>query len=288
MRVLIVAVNEDDHAPQRLFREALSAGHQAEIIEYRNLQLFLPEGRLINKGKLLDLDKFEALIMRSPRTSRSQYFGLYRWFLTKGEVGEIKVFNRRAMLFEDRLDKQNQAVYFAQFGIPHPDTRLYGSWSAYEQSSATMPIVLKTKEGSHGKGVHLVNNSQEAREIARANGGMSAVLFQRPIKGKDFRLIVLGSRVLGAMQRWPQEGKFVANIAAGGVGVRVELDKVKEELALKAAKVLSCEFAGVDLMETKTGGLTVLEVNQFAQFQGFEKATGVNVAKEIVRYLTSN
>ncbi|MFC5666891.1 hypothetical protein ACFP3U_28475 [Kitasatospora misakiensis] len=45
--------------------------------------------------------------------------------------------------------------------------------------------------------------------------------------------------------------------------------------------------AGVDLVERADGSHTVLEVNSRVEFQGFERATGVDVAARIVEAWTA-
>ena len=52
----------------------------------------------------------------------------------------------------------------------------------------------------------------------------------------------------------------------------------------KAAKVLGLSVAGVDLIQSNRGPL-VLEVNSSPGLEGIEKATGIDVADEIIKYL---
>jgi ribosomal protein S6--L-glutamate ligase len=56
-------------------------------------------------------------------------------------------------------------------------------------------------------------------------------------------------------------------------------------LAIKAAKASGNEFAGVDIMFDSKNRPYILESNRAPQFDGFEHATGVNVAQEIVKYI---
>jgi len=44
-------------------------------------------------------------------------------------------------------------------------------------------------------------------------------------------------------------------------------------------------YAGVDIMEDEKKGAVVLEVNGSPSWQGLKKATGVNVAEELVEYV---
>ena len=62
------------------------------------------------------------------------------------------------------------------------------------------------------------------------------------------------------------------------------LNSQEEESAIKAAKVLGLSVAGVDLIQSNRGPL-VLEVNSSPGLEGIEKATGIDVADEIIKYL---
>ena len=106
----------------------------------------------------------------------------------------------------------------------------------------------------------------------------------------DYRVIVLGDKVLGVMKRSCQkEGEFRNNYSAGG-SVRVaDLSDEIKELALKAAKTCGLLVAGVDIVfrdydEEKP---VIWEVNKGPQFSGFMKATGIDVPMEIVKFLVN-
>ena len=71
-----------------------------------------------------------------------------------------------------------------------------------------------------------------------------------------------------------------------GTVEKVELTPEFEEQACRAARVLGLNIAGVDLLEAENGPL-VLEVNSSPGLEGIEKASGVNVAGEIVDYVVS-
>jgi glutathione synthase/RimK-type ligase-like ATP-grasp enzyme len=56
-------------------------------------------------------------------------------------------------------------------------------------------------------------------------------------------------------------------------------------LALKAARILQFEFAGVDFItHKKTGQMYLLEVNRSPGFEGFMKATGRDVPLELMKF----
>jgi glutathione synthase/RimK-type ligase-like ATP-grasp enzyme len=47
------------------------------------------------------------------------------------------------------------------------------------------------------------------------------------------------------------------------------------------------DYGGIDLMKNNKNEWVVLEVNRACQFEGFESATGINVASRIVDYLAN-
>jgi glutathione synthase/RimK-type ligase-like ATP-grasp enzyme len=51
--------------------------------------------------------------------------------------------------------------------------------------------------------------------------------------------------------------------------------------------VAGLDYGGVDIMKDEGGKNYVLEVNRACQFKGFEKSTGINVAKRVVEMLVS-
>jgi ribosomal protein S6--L-glutamate ligase len=86
------------------------------------------------------------------------------------------------------------------------------------------------------------------------------------------------------MKRQGAEGEFRSNLHRGGVATVIKLSKAEKMAALGAAKALGLAIAGVDLLQSERGPL-ILEVNSSPGLEGIEKATGINIAKEIVEYI---
>jgi ribosomal protein S6--L-glutamate ligase len=58
----------------------------------------------------------------------------------------------------------------------------------------------------------------------------------------------------------------------------------EKDSAVRSAKVLGLEVAGVDLIQSSRGPL-VLEVNSSPGLEGIEKASGIDVAEKIIEFL---
>ncbi|MDP5123602.1 MAG: hypothetical protein NWP84_07070 [Cyanobium sp. MAG_04] len=104
--------------------------------------------------------------------------------------------------------------------------------------------------------------------------------------GKDLRVWVIGSQVIGAMLRSSTDGSFKANISRGGDGQAFPLDPELERLARDSAAALNLDIAGVDLLFDRDG-YSICEVNSAPGFQGFETATGLNVARLVLEHCKS-
>ena len=98
------------------------------------------------------------------------------------------------------------------------------------------------------------------------------------------RVFVLGEKVLAAISREARPDKWKTNIAQGAKAKAVQLPAKTKKIAVKATKALGLIYAGVDILETQ-GKTIILEVNSSPSWQGLQKATGINVAEKLVRYV---
>mgnify|MGYP001218881357 FL=1 len=92
-------------------------------------------------------------------------------------------------------------------GVPVPEGRPVSSpedaWAAAQEVG--LPVVVKPLDGNQGKGVTV--NLQSREEIMRAyevaNGFRDEVMVERYLPGGDFRLLVVGDKLVAAARREP-------------------------------------------------------------------------------------
>ncbi len=188
-------------------------------------------------------------------------------------------------------DKLLAHQILAAAGVPFPKTVLARQPSDVAKMVRLVggpPVVLKLMSGTHGKGVMLGKDLDEIQATLETVWALNETLLiqeyvgrQQP--GADIRVIVVGGRVLGAMKRVAKLGRFRANVHQGASVEEHPLTEELEWLALQAAEAMRLDVAGVDIVEDATG-FKVIEVNSAPGFEGFERATGVNVAGAILRY----
>lgn len=211
------------------------------------------------------------------------------------EMQKIPVYNS-ASAIEICDDKAKTWLALERKGIPTPKTipapMTYSGIGYTELSFVediirefSFPLIMKESFGSFGQQVYLVNNKSELTEKVKELEG-KPFLFQEYIKesrGKDIRLQVVGDRVVASMYRY-SEDDFRANITNGGHMKAYEPTSQEKELAIRAARAVGADFAGVDLLFGKNGPL-VCEVNSNAHFVNILKCTGVDTSMEIMKYI---
>lgn len=153
----------------------------------------------------------------------------------------------------------------------------------------SLPLIVKPLIGARGKNVYKINNYQDFLRFISKFENTAEFLFQEFIPNNgDYRVIVVGGKVIGLFKRVPSDGEFRANIALGGRGEIVTDQKLVKQIgdfALKACQVLEIEIGGVDvILSDKNGMLYFIEVNRSMQWEGFRETTGINVAAHIIEY----
>jgi ribosomal protein S6--L-glutamate ligase len=128
-----------------------------------------------------------------------------------------------------------------------------------------LPAVGKLPRGSQGKQVFIMESEVSANTTLQTLYSLKQnVIIQQYIESnaKDIRAIVVGDKVVSAMER---KGKndFRANLSQGGSGrdVLAELTEKEKQDCVKAAKALKLDFAGVDFIKLANDNCHFLEVN---------------------------
>jgi len=178
-------------------------------------------------------------------------------------------------------------------GLPVPRTLVMASLPerTWLVGALGFPLVVKEPVGTLGVGVFLARTYEDLADVMEWRAGQGhdgPLVLQRyvaPSHGRDLRVMTLGGRVLGAMERRSSDASFKANYSRGGTVVGVTPSDEIGKLALDAAKAVGLEFAGVDLLFGEHDRMLVAEVNSAPGFQGFESVVKVDVAKEVWNYI---
>jgi gamma-F420-2:alpha-L-glutamate ligase len=154
----------------------------------------------------------------------------------------------------------------------------------YRGEAIALPDVCLARTGS-GTGFYNLSVLRQQELIASLDSKNSMIIqeYVKESAGRDLRVIVVGGKVIGAMERSSTDGNFRANVSRGGVAKTYALDDEMEMLALQVARVLDLDICGVDLLFSDDG-YRICEANSAPGFRGFEQATGINVPEKIFKY----
>ena len=189
------------------------------------------------------------------------------------------------------MDKFYTTALLHDAGLPTPETVVCEQTDeALAAVRAMGECVIKPIFGSLGHGMVRVSEPEVARRIVRSLEQTRTVFYvQKAIDhgGRDIRVFVVGGAVLGAIERRAPEGEWRTNVAIGGSATPFELPDEWAQLAVRAANAVGADYAGVDLLPSRDGRIFVLEVNGIPGWEGFQRATGIDVAGAIVGQLVA-
>lgn len=198
---------------------------------------------------------------------------------------------------ERSVDKFYTSAILQHAGLATPDTVVCErSDDAMDAFRAMGDVIVKPLFGSMGLGMVRVSDEDSAWRVFRALEAIRGVYYlQRAVRqgaagggtgaveGRDVRAFVVGDRVIGAIER--SAPGWRTNVARGGRARAIELPSDWCAMALRAARAVGAEYAGVDLLPADDGTVYVLEVNGIPGWRGLQQATSIDVAAAIVDHL---
>lgn len=287
MKLVILARNKELYSHTRMVEEAEKRGHEVRIISplscYMNISSEKPSMHYRGGKVLQDID---AVIPRIGASITFYGTAVVRQF----EMMNVYALNNSIAISRSR-DKLRSLQLLSRKGIPLPTTGFANSPLDTEDlinMVGGVPLIIKLLEGTQGKGIVLAETKTAARSVITAFKQMNANFlvqeFIREAGGADIRCLVLGSKVIAAIQRTAKEGEFRSNLHMGGKAEVVKLSKQERKIAIDATKAMGLEMAGVDIIRSERGPL-VLEVNSSPGIEGVEKTTNINVAEKMIEHI---
>lgn len=290
MKIAILSNGPGNYSTKRLKEEAEKRGHFVRVIKYRDCYASIEQNNPTVSYRGEDLNDFDAIIPRIASHMTRYGSAIVRQFEMKG----IYTSSSSIAITRSR-DKLRSMQLMAKAGVGIPKTVVSRNTTDIDNLLEHLgtPVIIKLATGTHGNGVVLAETKKAAKSTLQAfyltNEEGTNILLQEYIEesaGTDIRAFVVGSRVIASMKRQSLDDDFRSNLHQGGEGTPIKLTDEERKTAIKAAKAMGLNIAGVDMMLSKRGPL-VLEVNASPGF-GIEKVTGRNIASAIIEYVELN
>jgi ribosomal protein S6--L-glutamate ligase len=286
MNIVILSRNKSLYSTQRLIEASETRGHDVKVLDHLKCYVSIEKSRPEIHYDGIPVVDTDAII---PRIGASVTFygcAIVRQFEMMGVISAVE-----SQAIVRSRDKLRSMQLLARAGVDMPITGFARNPKDKEDLIRMVggtPVVIKLLEGTQGIGVVLAETKKAAESVLDAFYGLKAnILIQEFIKeskGTDVRAFIIDGKVVGAMKRVGKEGDFRSNLHRGGKAFPIKLTKAEKETALKAAKALGLGIAGVDMLQSNRGPL-IMEVNSSPGLEGIEKATGIDIASKIIKYL---
>ncbi|MDH3868248.1 MAG: 30S ribosomal protein S6--L-glutamate ligase [Desulfuromonadales bacterium] len=286
MKIAIISRNAKLYSTNRMVEEAKAKDHEVRVIDPLRCYMTIASQRPTIHYKGEELTGFDAII---PRIGASiTFFGtaVVRQF----EMMNVYSINESVAISRSR-DKLRSLQLLARKGIGLPVTGFAHS-TQYTKDLIKLaggaPLVIKLLEGTQGIGVVLAETGKAAESVIEAFRGLKENIlvqeFIKEAKGADLRCFVIGDKVVAAMKRQGGEGEFRSNLHRGGNATLAKLTPEERLTAVRAARIMGLNVAGVDLLRSNHGPV-VMEVNSSPGLEGIETATEKNVAGMIINFI---
>jgi ribosomal protein S6--L-glutamate ligase len=289
MRIALLSRKALLLSTSRLRRAAEERGHDVRVLDYLRCSMVITcrGPRVVYQGR--SLDGFDAVIPRIGATHTLYGTAVVRQFETMGVYSA-----NGAQAIARSRDKLRTLQLLARKGVPLPVTGFASSTQDIDgliDLVGGAPLVIRLLQGTRGIGTVLAETRKAAESVIEAFRGLDADLLVQehvPETGAaEVRALVVGDRVVAAIEGRPPHAEGIPANAHNGASRVGVLARQERELAARAARAVGLRIAGVDIVRSPRGPL-VMEVHSSPGLGPIERATGIDVAGSIVRFLEKN
>lgn len=307
-KILILSKQPKSYSTMELVKEAKKQDFDPEVVSPYDLYAFISEqesgyDRIYKKGetsntKLIKKD-YAAIIPRIVGGSSFDYDCMIVQHLSEN----LKIFSTASEFgLQVSSNKFKNAQFLSRLKLKVAKQVLAHQPIDYAEiieRVGDLPCVGKLQVGSQGNGVFILNDDLAATTSLESFGSSgNDIVLQRFInagdKKSDIRVFIIGPETkepkLYAYRRFASAGDFRSNYSKSHQGEQVELTEKEYEISIKAAKALKLGVCGLDIMHDvdNENEPYIIETNGCPGLEGVTKITGVNIANEIISYISDN
>jgi len=152
------------------------------------------------------------------------------------------------------------------------------------------PLIIKGSRGDRRRQVFKIYGKEDFKKwtdelkVLEKNGENKYMLQEYIVNKEDFRVMVLGDKVLGVMRRGVGDNPRLKNVFE-----KTDLPENVKKLAIEAANKCGIWIAGVDVVfrDNDMSKPLFFEVNRTPNYTRFVEVTGIDVATEVVKFLAN-
>jgi len=286
VKIGILSRKESLYSTRRLVEAAKARCHDVAVIDHLRCYMNITSRKPSIHYRGASLVGYDAVIPRIGASVTGYGTAVVRQF----EMMGVFSLNESVAISRSR-DKLRCLQLLAREGLGLPVTAFADSTKMTQDLIKVVggpPLVVKLIEGTQGVGVMLAETQKAAESLIEAFSRLKAQFmvqeFIREAGGADIRCFVIGNRVVASMKRQGASGEFRSNLHRGGKASEVKISRDERATAVKAARTMGLNVAGVDLLRSHHGPV-IMEVNSSPGLEGIETCTGKDIAGMIIEFL---
>jgi len=204
-----------------------------------------------------------------------------------------EILKQRNFIFTDSFrsisTNLNKEIFLATIEseiLPHPPNSFFieAGKKIHENKKLSFPLLTKPVLGRHGEDIFIHKNLESLQNAI--NKSSETLIIQEYLEVEsEFRAFVIGDKVLGVVKKIPASGTTIANYAAGAEFIQTDLPKELLDESIRLCQSQEIDIGGVDIARDREGNYFLLEINRCPEFQAFAKATKIDVAGEMIKFV---
>jgi RimK family alpha-L-glutamate ligase len=258
-----------------LVDEASHLQMSLQLVLEEDLFYGIKNNQFVISHPLLDPNGINFAIVRTINPLLTKHF----------EYQGIRCFNH-STISEICNDKALTYQYATRLELPILDT-YFISYDTFQPDhlSLEFPMVLKQVDGRGGNEVYLLNTLTEINAKLQEYSHKRFVLQKfADNPGKDIRVFVIGSEVIGAVLR-ESNTSFKANYTLGGSVSAYHLNEDEQLLVNKITSSLDADFIGIDFLLNNENEFIFNEIEDVVGCRSLYSTSNVNAAALYMDYI---
>lgn len=278
---LIIGPEKSENT-QDLIDEITKRNFSYQLVQLKGIRFHFFSGQKIPYYEKINLLDFDIFIFRG--------FNIYSM---EAQLLAMVLLNKKKIVVDEIIGKDflmgkaYESVKLSFEKVLQPETFYMNNFNLCKNllDNISFPIIVKPIFGEQGNDIHKFNDKKTVCEFFKKNSGNYLLQKYLPIEA-DYRVFIVGDKVLGAIKRFVIKGDYRSNASLGAEAEKISVSVEMKELALRAKKAVGLEIVGVDIIKYGNQWF-VLEVNHTPQWQKFKEITDINPAEEIISYCLS-
>ncbi len=290
MKIAVLTHNPNAYSQRRFTEACQTRGHEISFIRisycYMNISASNPAVHYRSNETFEDLD---AIIPHIKPTHTFYGTAVLRQF----EMMGVYTLNTALSITWSR-DKLRALQLLTRKQLPLPITGFADSPEESEKLIDLVggaPLIVRLLEGTEGRGIIFAETHQAAISVINAFKQLKTnILVQEFIQeanGTDIRCVVVGNKVVAAVQRQTVEAGFHSTHHPRMSTVSVKITRKERKMAIQAAKAMKLNLATVDLIRSNRGPL-VLDIDCSPSIEMLEKITDCDIVSRIIDFIEEN